>query len=314
MFLRRLAVLAGNRSKTETAARETPDRDGPASEPLIARISKGDACLASVALRGVSVSESALHALLQLVAVALEGVRAQQAATRAEAVRESEEFKSTLLDAITHEFKTPLASIKIASWTILHDVADVPARIRESIAVIDEESDRLDLLVTDAVRMAQIDAASIELETRSLSVHDPRRPSAGGSVSASRWPVYGSACRRGAPRIVGGPGLGLDGAPASRRQQSLKYSPPGTPVEVSADARGANVLIRVRDHGPGIPAMERERIFPRFYRRRTNVAIGSGLGLYIAREIVRAHGGNLWVEACDAGSEFCMMLPAAEAV
>ena len=94
---------------------------------------------------------------------------------------------------------------------------------------------------------------------------------------------------------------------------SLKYSAPGTPVEVSVDARGANVLIRVRDRGPGIPAIERERIFQRFYRLRTNTAItGSGLGLYIAREIVRAHGGNIWVEPSAAGSEFCIMLPAAE--
>ena len=84
------------------------------------------------------------------------------------------------------------------------------------------------------------------------------------------------------------------------------------PLEVAAMADTDCVTIRVRDHGPGIPEHERERVFDRFYRRRLakDRVPGSGLGLYIAREIVRAHGGDLWVDgAIGSGSQFCMMLP-----
>jgi two-component system sensor histidine kinase VicK len=92
----------------------------------------------------------------------------------------------------------------------------------------------------------------------------------------------------------------------------LKYSLPATAIEVAADASADWVTIRVRDQGPGIPKPESERIFDRFYRRRVakDRVPGSGLGLYIAREIIRAHGGDLWLEsALGSGSEFCLMLP-----
>src|SRR6185369_8695150 len=77
----------------------------------------------------------------------------------------------------------------------------------------------------------------------------------------------------------------------------LKYSPPGTPLDVSADADAERITIRIRDQGSGIPKSERERIFDRFYRRQSvkDRVPGSGLGLYIAREIIRAHGGDLFV-------------------
>src|SRR4029077_3279529 len=112
----------------------------------------------------------ALQALLKLVAIALEGARTQQAATHAEAVRQSEEFKSTLLDAIAHEFKTPLTSIKVASTSILTDVPDLSPQVRELTSIIDEEASRLNLLVSDAVRMAQMDASKIHLERQPVAV------------------------------------------------------------------------------------------------------------------------------------------------
>jgi signal transduction histidine kinase len=96
---------------------------------------------------------------------------------------------------------------------------------------------------------------------------------------------------------------------------ALKYSPPGSPIDVTAELKDNRVIIRVRDRGPGIPERERERIFDKFYRRQTTKAHvpGSGLGLYIAREIARAHGGDVWVEGePGSGSEFCVALPVQE--
>ena len=93
---------------------------------------------------------------------------------------------------------------------------------------------------------------------------------------------------------------------------ALKYSPTGTPIGIVADLEGDRVVIRVHDRGPGIPERERERIFDKFYRRgavRDRVP-GTGLGLYIAREILRTHGGDLWIESEPGeGSEFCAGLP-----
>jgi signal transduction histidine kinase len=93
---------------------------------------------------------------------------------------------------------------------------------------------------------------------------------------------------------------------------ALKYSPPASPIDVVADLEGDRVVIRVRDRGPGIPERERERIFDKFYRPlavRERVP-GTGLGLYIAREILRTHGGDLWIESEPGeGSEFCAGLP-----
>ena len=98
---------------------------------------------------------------------------------------------------------------------------------------------------------------------------------------------------------------------------SLKYSSPGTPVTCEVDAVGDGVLIRIADSGPGIPESNRERIFYKFYREpsvRDRVP-GSGLGLYIAREIARIHGGDLYMEHADfGGTVFCFSLPAAVAV
>ena len=285
----------------------------PAADPegMVAVITSGGQPLGSLALAGISLSESAFRALLRLVAIALERVRTQGAETRAEAARQSEEFKSTLLDAIAHEFKTPLTSIKAASTSILTDVPDLPPQVHELTSIIDEEASRLNLLVTDAVRMAQIDACKIQLERRPVAVKEfvsrvlkdfgPRLDGRGLRLELSE----------ALPPISADP----DMASMALRQvidNSLKYSLPATPLELAADAGADRVTIRVRDGGQGIPEAERERIFERFYRRQSVKARvpGSGMGLYIAREIARAHGGDLWVESqLGAGSEFCLTLP-----
>ena len=286
----------------------------PASDVLIAGIAGSGRALGSLAMAGISLSDNALQALLKLVAIALEGARTQQAATHAEAVRQSEEFKSTLLDAIAHEFKTPLTSIKVASTSILTDVPDLSPQVRELTSIIDEEASRLNLLVTDAVRMAQIDASKIQLEKQPVAVAE----FVGRVLEDFRPRLNGRSLRvnlsQTLPRIAADPDL----ASMALRQvidNGFKYSLPASAIEVAADASAEWVTIRVRDQGPGIPKRESERIFDRFYRRRVakDRVPGSGLGLYIAREIVRAHGGDLWVESVvGSGSEFCLMLPAQE--
>ena len=117
--------------------------------------------------------------------------------------------------------------------------------------------------------------------------------------------------RRTCPRVSADPEL-ISLALRQLIDNALKYSPPGSPIGVSGRFEGDRVVIRVHDRGPGIPERERERIFDKFYRRQRGKdrVPGTGLGLYIAREISRTHGGDLWMEGEPGeGSEFCAGLP-----
>jgi two-component system sensor histidine kinase KdpD len=278
---------------------------------VITPIMLGGHAIGSLALQQVELSDGALHALLNLVAIAMERVRSEEAASRAEAARQNEEFKSTLLDAIAHEFKTPLTSIKAASTSLVSD-ATLSSHLRELATIIDEEADRLSQLVTEAVRMSQIDAGTVRLDRAPLQVGELvdrvlaqfRTRMEGREVQVS----VGSTL----PAVM----VDVDLMALVLRQlldNALKYSPPGSPIEITGELKDGRVVLRIHDQGPGIPLRERERIFEKFYRwQATSSHIpGTGLGLYIAREITRAHGGDVWVEGePGSGSEFCIALPA----
>ena len=278
---------------------------------FVAAILLGGRPIGSLALKGAALSDGALQALLNLVAIALERVRSEEAANRAEAARQSEEFKSTLLDAIAHEFKTPLTSIKAASTSLLSETPPLAPPLRELAAIIDEETDRMNQLVTEAVRMSQIDAGKIRLERESIDVAALLAKVVGQFESQAAGRVLRVDAAADLPRILADPEL-LSLALRQLIDNALKYSPPGSPIDVTARHEGDRVVIRVHDRGPGIPERERDRLFEKFYRRggaRDRVP-GTGLGLYIAREIVRTHGGDLWIEAEPGeGSEFCAALP-----
>jgi two-component system sensor histidine kinase KdpD len=264
----------------------------------------------------LSLSDGALRALLNLVAIALERVRTEETANRAEAARQSEEFKSTLLDAIAHEFKTPLTSIKAASTSMLSesglsDSVPLSPQFRELATIIDEETDRLSLLVTEAVRMSQIDAGKVRLERELLDVPDLLRRVLTHFESKAEGRELKLQVDEGLPPVYADKDL-ISLALRQLIDNALKYSPPGSPIGVTAGLKDHRVIIRVKDRGPGIPERERERVFDKFYRRQTTKTHvpGTGLGLYIAREIARAHGGDVWVEGePGAGSEFCVALP-----
>ena len=276
---------------------------------LLAAIPLGGQPVGGLALKGLVPSDGALQALLNLVAIALERVRTAEAASRAEAARQSEEFKSTLLDAIAHEFKTPLTSIKAASTSILSDSIAVSPHFRELATIIDEETDRLSLLVTEAVRMSQIEAGKIHLNRQSLATDDLLRRVVRHFESRADGRELHLSAGADLPLIAVDPEM-ISLALRQLMDNALKYSPPGSPVEINATMADYTVLIRIRDHGPGIPEKERERVFEKFYRRQVvkDRVPGTGLGLHIAREIVRAHGGDVKIEG-EGGSEFCITLP-----
>jgi two-component system, OmpR family, sensor histidine kinase KdpD len=282
------------------------------SDLIVAPVSLGGRPIGGLALKGSSLSDGALQALLNLVAIALERVRTEEAANRAEVARQSEEFKSTLLDAIAHEFKTPLTSIKAASTSILADFAALAPPLRELTTIIDEETDRLSLLVTEAVRMSQIDAGKVRIDKQPMDLEPVLHRVLDYFGARLEGRSVNVRIQPGLARAWGDPEL-ISLALRQLVDNGLKYSASSAPIDIGAEAGNDRVLIRVRDRGPGIPEKERERVFDKFYRRNRGKGQlpGSGLGLHIAREILRAHGGDLWIEdAPGGGSDFCAALPA----
>lgn len=279
------------------------------AQVLCAPIVLGGHAIGGLALQGVAFSDGALQALLNLVAIAWERVRTEEAANRADAARQSEEFKSTLLDAIAHEFKTPLTSIKAASTSILSDAAPLAPHTQELATIIDEEADRLNSLVTEAVRMSQIEAGKVHLERQKIDPGELVRGVVAQFTARSdgRQLVYSAATNL--PESTVDPEL-ISLALRQVIDNALKYSPPGSPVEIGTSQSDGNLEIRIADQGPGIPEKERERVFERFYRRQSvkDRVPGTGLGLHIAREILRAHGGDVKISS-GPGCVFCITIP-----
>jgi two-component system sensor histidine kinase KdpD len=261
-----------------------------------------------LALRG-DVSDTTMDAISNLVAIGLERARTQAAETRAEAARQSEELKSTLLDAIAHEFKTPLTSIKAAATTVLAGDR-LGAEQRELLSVVDEEADRLNNLVGDAIQMLRIEGREFKLNRSSVSVAD----------------LIAAVTRQMRPRLADRPVeiQGASGLPSvsmdrdliqlALRQlldNALKYSSARSPVRIGAELRQGHVALWVADDGPGVPPPETERVFERFYRANSgrHAVPGSGLGLSVVREIARAHGGDAVACRPDQGSRFEIIIP-----
>jgi len=278
---------------------------------VVTAVRLGGEPIGSLAVRGSSLSDTALQAIANLVAIGLEKMRGQEAASRAEAARHSEELKSTLLDAIAHEFKTPLTSIKAATSALLSTAVPKPEEQRELVTIVDEEADRLGRLVTEVTQMARIEAGKIQLQRKPHAVTD--------LVSAALQQVRPITNGRQitVEEAENLPLVNVDAAliQLAIRQlldNAFKYSAPGTPLSVVARSSKSSLIIAVRDRGPGIPERDLARIFERFYRGpgAERKAIGAGMGLAITREILRAHGGDVSVKSQPGeGSEFTLSLP-----
>ena len=283
-----------------------------ATHRVITSVRLGGQPIGSLGLLGVKLSDSALQSLGNLVAIGLERSRAQASASRAEAARQSDELKSTLLDALAHEFKTPLTSIKAASTALLTSDGLEQEQRRELLSVVDEETDRLSILVTEAIQMARIEAGRVHLRREHHYLPE--------LIQSVLEKLKGRAEERTitvriapeTPPIWADREL-IEIALRQLIDNALKYSPPDSPVQVEAEADSGRVIVSVGDCGPGIPEAEQTRIFEKFYRAdaaRYRVP-GAGLGLVIAREIIHANGGEVWVESKPGeGSIFRFSVPA----
>jgi two-component system sensor histidine kinase KdpD len=285
----------------------------PASSTVVTAVRLGADPIASLALRGTLLSDSALQSLSNLVAIALERARAIEAANRADVARQNDQLKSTLLDAIAHEFKTPLTSIKAAATALLEGSFPGNSSQKELVTIVDEEADRLGRLVTEAIQMARIEAGRVSLN-RQLEWPGEMV----GRALAAVQPTLGDRPVRlemaGTLPPVEADSELIELALRLLLDNAVKYSPAGSPISVAARLTGPRVVLSVHNEGPGIAEGDQTKIFGKFYRAPAtsrNVP-GTGMGLAIARDIVQAHQGQIWVESSPGkGAEFCISLPLA---
>lgn len=249
--------------------------------------------------------------------------------SQAKALKQSERLKSALLDAVTHDLRTPLTSIKASATTILGDLYTTerdkkPSTLgdegrKEMLEIINEESDRLDHFVEGLTKLARIDAGELHLHTELCAIDE----------------VIAAALKRAEPRtrehqvevwiedelpLVNADEPALAEVVYILVDNAAKYSPRGTTIRVNARPEDSSgIIISVADQGPGIRAEMRERVFEKFFRATRDGDVqdhrssGSGLGLAIAHGIIQAHGGKIWVEDREdqAGARFVIELPAA---
>jgi len=271
----------------------------------------GSRVIGSFGILGSTVSNQTLEAIGTLIASAIDRAQAIEMLGKAEAVRESERLKSVLLDAITHDFKTPLTSIKASATGLLEDVAFNKEQRRELLVIIDEECDRINRLIGETAEMAQLEAGDVTLQfathtvdelitaalkdcegvqnTRPIRIH----------IKDTKCHVYVDStwARKVLDNII--------------RNADL-YSGPGEPITIGAEKKDGFVAFSVADKGPGIEPSELNQVFDRFYRGKglRHRIPGTGMGLSIAKAIVEAHGGTIGVTSQKGrGSVFTFSLP-----
>jgi two-component system sensor histidine kinase KdpD len=264
--------------------------------------------LASRSRRRADEAEAALAALRALTE---ERERLAQEVFEAEALRRSDALKTALLRAVSHDLRSPLMAILTAAGALVHGELSLdPDDRRELAETILGEADRLDRLVSNLLDLSRLQAGAASPDPGDCAIDDLVLQALDGVEAGNRVEV---TLPDDDPPLVHADAHQVERALANLLENALRYSPPEEPVRVQVRQTGADVLIRVVDHGPGIAPDEAERIFEPFQRgSRTGTARGAGLGLAIARGFADANGGRVWVESRDGqGAAFVLALPLA---
>jgi two-component system sensor histidine kinase KdpD len=314
--LDRIAVDVGHalqaREATITVGAASEPAHGTERYPLMA----GDRRVGSIDVAGAGHGSAAarrrlLPALGSLLGVAVDRERLQREAVEAEALRRSDALKTAVLRAVSHDLRSPLMAILTSASALSRDdLALVETDRDELLETIRVEAERLDRLVGDLLDLSRLQAGAVRAETAPWAIDD--------LVVQALGELGPEAARVVVSLPDSSPIVTVDARQVERAlvnliENALKYSPPPEPVRVHVGSHGATGVVRIVDHGPGVPPSEVERIFEPFQRGRAAGSVrGAGLGLAIARGFAEANDGHVSVESRRGqGSTFTLELPLA---
>ena len=222
-------------------------------------------------------------------AAALDRERLRTQAAQAEALAEGNRMRTALLAAVSHDLRTPLASIKASVSSLRQtDVEWSEADEADLLATIEQNADRLDALIGNLLDMSRLHTGSLQPFLRPTAIDEVAPVAVGGLDDSLRLEL---AVPDGFPLVLADPGL-LERVLANLFSNALRYSTAGRPPELHASLDGGTVLLEVVDHGPGVPDEQKERIFEPFERAGDRHP-GVGLGLAVAKGFAEAMGGRI---------------------
>jgi two-component system sensor histidine kinase KdpD len=256
-----------------------------------------------------------MAALTEQTAIALERATlvAEHETSRLEV--EGERLRTALLSSLSHDLRTPLASIEGAASSLLQDGNTLAAEVRRDLTeTILEESRRMTRLVANLLDMIRVEAGTLAVR----KAWQPLEETLGVALLRLDERLKAYPVEVDLPPdlpLVPIDELLIEQVFINLLENVARYCPPGTPVTIEAAPREGGIVVSVADHGPGIAHGEEEAVFQKFYRARgaevASQAGGAGLGLTICRGIITAHGGRIWVEPTPGGgATFRFLLPA----
>ena len=266
------------------------------------RFSTSGRMTGAIGFEGLQEPEETTGSLAALTAALVERTKAFHKATIAAAATQAEEYRSAVLDALAHEFKTPLATILAAAGGI-REAGPLGPEQQDMAETIESESVRLSSLTSRLLRTVRLDREEIKPRMELIDLEWLVAQIAGQYLERSpdRRILLQNPYDR--VEVLADPQL-LRIALSQLVENACKYSAPGSDVTIAIDRQGDSVAVKVSNTGSSIPYNERTRIFERFYRGADTgrTTSGSGLGLYVARKIAIAHGGALELEVEDRAS------------
>lgn len=252
--------------------------------------------------------------LLVGVVVSWYGATAGRQAAEAASAQAATELRNALLAAVSHDLRTPLASIKASVTSLLAEDVDWPPEVAREFAItIDEESDRLANLVANLLDMSRLTTGSMAVRRVEVGVEELVLAAVAGLGDRAQPAHLDIAVDENLPLVETDPSL-VERAIANVIDNALAWSPASRPVRIEAGTTASSVVLRIIDQGPGIALADREQVFLPFQRRgdRSN-GPGVGLGLAVARGLLTAAGGSIEVDgAGHNGTTMALSLPLSE--
>jgi len=232
--------------------------------------------------------------LTALATIMMERLRAFQQASHAAATTEAEVFRGAVLDALAHEFKTPLATILTAAGG-LRETGPLRTEQLALAEAVESEASRLEQLTTRLLRLARLDREEVKPQMELIDLGEVARSVI--EQYSRRWPDRHLVLKGAKAHVLGDRELLWLGL-AQLLDNGCKYSRPGSEIAVSVEPADETATVRVWNSGSSIPPGEQAKIFERFYRgvEARELTAGSGLGLYVARKIAVAHGGTITLD------------------